>query len=120
MSNALVHFSFWRRAVVWLAVIGLLNNVMLPAAVSMAAGSVGFSICSAASAGNSHDKAKPALLVHHCALCAAPAAPLPRPQFEHPLPIELAVVAPAWLRTTPLAAFPWHSWVQARAPPSSA
>ena len=120
MIGTLAHLSRWRRVVTALACVGLLSNAMLPAAVSLAVGSAEFGICSAAGAANSHDKGRPGLPVHHCALCVAPVAPLPQPQLDKPLRIELAESGHGRPRTLLLAAFPRLSWVQARAPPSMA
>jgi hypothetical protein len=118
MTDTTAHTSLRRRAIAWLAFAGLLGNIVLPAAAFLVAvGPVGFGICSAASAGDLPGKAKPGLLIHHCALCAAPAA-LP----HRPRPSTLSLDAPAeeahlQLREISLAALFRHGRVQARAPP---
>jgi hypothetical protein len=120
MTEAVLPFSLRRRAVAWLAVAGLLSNFLLPAAMSAGGGAVGFSICSTGSGGDPSGKAKPGFLVHHCALCAVPAALPVRPQPDYPVPAEIAAAIPPQLRAITLSASLRHGHVQARAPPDAA
>jgi hypothetical protein len=117
MIDTIAHLSLWRRAVTWLAFAGLLSNFALPAAISMAVGSVGFSICTATSPGDLPGKTKPNVRGHHCALCAAPAAVLPGPNPGAPLSHAFPKRTHPQPRTISLAASPRHGRVQARAPP---
>jgi hypothetical protein len=117
MPDATAPLSLWRRAVTWLAFAGLLSNIALPAATLMAVGSVGFSICSAASAGAPPGKTKSGLLVHHCALCAAPTALSSGPPPGALLWDAFAEEIRPQLYTISLAIFFRHGRVQARAPP---
>src|SRR3984893_11696300 len=62
----------------WLALIALLSNAALPAVLVAAVGrsspaydSLRLGLCRASPDGDSPGKAKPGLLVHHCALCTA-------------------------------------------------
>jgi Protein of unknown function (DUF2946) len=120
MTEAVLPTSLRRQAVAWLAVVGLLSNFLLPAAMSVAAGRVGFSICSTRSAGDPSGKAKPGLLVHHCALCSVPAALPLRPPPAHYVPAEIAAANPPQPGVITLSALPRHGHVQARAPPDAA
>ena len=117
MTDTIAHFSLWRRAVTWLAFAGLLTNFALPAAISMAAGSVGFAICRATSPDDLPGKTKPDVLIHHCALCAAPATLPPGPKPGGPLSDAFSERTHAQPRTISLAASSRHGRVQARAPP---
>jgi hypothetical protein len=118
MTDTIAHFSLWRRAVVWLAVAGLLGDIALPAAaISIAVGSAGLGICKAASAGDLPGKAKPGLLVHYCSLCAAPATLPHRPPPSSLAPNASAEEAHLQLGTVSLVALLRHGPVQARAPP---
>ena len=118
MTDTIAYLSLRRRAIAWLAVAGLLSNFLLPAAaMSIAAGPVGFRICSAASIGDLPGKGKPGLLVHHCALCAVPAALPPGPQPDALITGPFAQRAHPLPRTISLALFFRHGRVQARAPP---
>lgn len=120
MIDALAHPSLWRRTVTWLAFIGLLSNVVLPAATVIAVGSVGVGICSAASTGTSPGKAVPGLLVHHCALCAALTALPYGPQAGAPVSVVFIERVRPQLYAISLVASFRHGRVQARAPPIAA
>jgi len=69
----------------WLALIGLIGNTMLPATFVVGIGllgadraSIATAFCGAKNANDPLGKAKPAPFTHCCALCAdAPAGPLP-------------------------------------------
>jgi hypothetical protein len=114
-----------RPAAIWLALLALLGNVMLPAAVS-----IGFSLAEpgrdllearlcAASPGGVSGKAKPGLLAPHCPLCTIAAAPLPRPP-DFAIPAQLAEQRQFRLRAAVSIALVRHGGMQARAPPSTA
>ena len=114
-----------RTVTVWLALLALLGNVMLPAAVSIALsltepGSYLFrtGLCGG-SPGDVPGKAKPVLLVQHCPLCAVPAAALPRPPALS-VPAEVAEQQQFQPRAIVSAASARHGGMQARAPPSVA
>jgi hypothetical protein len=121
MTDAIADLSSWRRSIAWLAVAGLLINFLLPAAaMSIAVGPAGFGICSAASAGGLPGKTKPGLLIHHCPLCAEPAALLAGPQSRALLSGVFTEGAhPPPVTTSPPSLFR-HGRVQARAPPFAA
>jgi len=102
-------------------------NVLLPTALSVGIGSLGLkqdtissSLCSAEPGRDLPPKGKPALLVHHCALCTVPAALPPRRPLGIAYEVRMAdagypriqpVLAPTSFR---------HGRVQARAPPNAA
>jgi len=116
-----------RAAFCWIALVALLVNVLLPPALSAAIGLLGAnrdtsgsSLCSAEPGRDLPGKGKPALLVHHCALCTVPAALQPRrpPGIAYEIQIADAgypriqhILAPTPFR---------HGRVQARAPPLAA
>ena len=116
-----------RAVVAWLALAALLGNVLLPAGLSIALdllgegiGPVKSTLCSAAAASDLPGKAKPGLLVHHCALCNVPTAQLQRPRAGFVLPRETVAAVHRLLRTaSPTAPFR-QGPVQARAPPAVA
>jgi hypothetical protein len=106
-----------RAAITWLAFVALLNNVLFPATISIAVGAVTLSLCSARADPDLPGKAKPNLIVRHCALCAAPAALPPRPRAGLPLPSEVVKGIHPQLRVIALIASFRRGPVQARAPP---
>ena len=112
-----------RTVTVWLALLALLGNIMLPAAVSIAfsltePGSYLFrtGLCGG-SPGDVPGKAKPVLLVQHCPLCTVPGAALPRPPAVT-VPAEAAEQHQFQLRAAPTIASVRHGRMQARAPPA--
>jgi len=118
----------WRRRfdpiVAWLACLGLLSNFLLPATLSFAfgilgpdRGAIGSSLCSAMPGSETPGKNKLALVIHHCALCNAPAVSQSRRQTDFRLAGELDDVAyPALDRASLVLRFR-HGPTQARAPP---
>jgi hypothetical protein len=110
-----------RAGAIWLALVALLGNILLPAALSIfvlrepGRDIPGVGLCGHWP-GDAPGKTKPGLLVQHCPLCTVPAAPLPRPP---------SIVAPEKLadesqlqplRTVSIAPIR-HGRMQARAPP---
>jgi hypothetical protein len=112
----------------WLAIVALLGNVLLPASVSigavwLASGSDAPSpaLCGSASGRGLPGKPKPALLLHHCALCAlAPAALLPPHPTGSVLEWATSGKAQPSLRDTTRPPPFGHCWAQPRAPPVAA
>jgi hypothetical protein len=110
-----------RAGATWLALVALLSNILLPAALSNfvlrepGRDIPGVGLCGHWP-GDAPGKAKPGLLVQHCPLCTVPAAPLPRPPSivvpegladeSQPQPLKTVSIAP--IR---------HGRMQARAPP---
>lgn len=114
-----------RRAVVcWVAFVALLTNVLLPTALSIGimsldpnSNTVTSGLCTATPGGGFPGKAKPGLLVHHCALCTLPVALPPRRQAGDAYEREVADKAHPCVRAA-LTPTPFrHGPVQARAPP---
>jgi hypothetical protein len=105
-------------AATWLALVALLGNILLPAALSILAvqepGSA-IPLCRQWP-GDAPGKAKPGLLVQHCPLCTVPAAPQPQPPTNF-VPAEVANELQLQLQTTVSHAPIKHGRVQARAPP---
>jgi hypothetical protein len=102
-------------------------NMLLPPALSAAIGlldpnrdTIGSSLCGAESGRDLPDKGKPALLVHHCALCPAPVT-LP-PRWPPGIAYEIQIADAGYPRIQPASApTPFrHGRVQARAPPIAA
>jgi hypothetical protein len=116
-----------RAAFCWVALVALLVNVLLPTALSAGIGllganrdTIGSSLCGAEPGRDLPGKGKPALLVHHCALCKAPATlPLRRPPG---IAYEIQIADAGYPRIQPVSApTPFrHGRVQARAPPVAA
>ena len=115
-----------RPPALWLAFFALLGNILSPTALVLGAGTVapggraiGFAVCSTSAEKTGSRKAKPeTLLLHHCALCAVPAAGPSRPQIElRPPAGSLTAVHPP-LRAAAAAAPRRHGAMQARAPPA--
>jgi hypothetical protein len=115
--------SWFRLVVVWFGFLGLFSNFVLPAALSVALGSldpgrgvIGSSLCSATS--NDHpNKSKPSLFVHHCALCTTAAASQLRRRADVRLARELGDITYPPPGTTSAAARWRHGAAKARAPP---
>jgi hypothetical protein len=111
-----------RAGATWLAFVALLGNMLLPAALSiLVLKEPGRDIPRVGLCGHwpgdAPGKAKPGLLVQHCPLCTAPAAPLPRPP-NIVVPGEVAVES-RLRRSTTVSVVPIrHGRMQARAPPS--
>jgi hypothetical protein len=110
-----------RAGAIWLALVALLGNILLPAVVSIfvlrepGRNIPGVGLCSHWP-GDAPGKAKPGLLVQHCPLCTVPAAPLPRPP-SIVVPEKLADESQLQpLRTVSIAPIR-HGRMQARAPP---
>jgi hypothetical protein len=118
-----------RAGATWLALVALLGNILLPAALSVfVVRELGFVLREPGRdipgvglcghwPGNAPGKEKPGLLVQHCPLCTAPAAPPPRPP-SIVVPEKLADEGQLQpLRTVSIAPIR-HGRMQARAPPS--
>jgi hypothetical protein len=112
----------------WLALFALLSNAALPAVLVAAVGglnpaydSLRLGLCRASPNGDSPGKAKPGLLVHHCALCtAAPDVLSPGGSAavaRRPMP---ALAALALRRTTAVGDGLRNYRTQPRAPPAAA
>jgi hypothetical protein len=116
-----------RAAFCWVALAALLVNVLLPTALSVGIGllganrdTIGSSLCSGESGRDFPGKGKPALFVHHCALCTVAAAlPHRRPPG---VAYEIQVADAGYPRVQPVSTpTPFrHGRVQARAPPIAA
>jgi hypothetical protein len=109
----------------WLALLALLGNLMVPAAVSIVFSPAEPSrdllrvgLCGGSS-GDAPGKAKPSLLVQHCLLCTVTAAPLPRPP-RFALPTDIAEQRQFQLGEAVSVTRVRHRGIQARAPPSMA
>jgi len=112
----------------WLAVFVLLSNAVLPtvlviglAGQSPGRGDLRLDLCSTSPGGDAPGKAKPGLLLHHCALCIAASDVLPperRPAVALPFVVLVEAYPPG--RSTAL----WDRWrnyrTQPRAPPATA
>jgi hypothetical protein len=68
----------WRTRFPWIAIVAALSNALLPSAFAVGNGRLGtdrsavrLGFCSAIPARGTPTKTKPALIVHHCALCAS-------------------------------------------------
>lgn len=112
----------WRAIATWVAFVALLNNLVLPSALSTVVRLIepgrdilGVGLCSGWS--GTPGKAKPGLLVQHCPLCTVPVASLSRPP-RFALPGEVTDKGQLQLRTTGSVASIRHGGMQARAPPS--
>jgi len=119
---------FPRRKLAWLALVALLNNALLPAALVVAlvgpsAGrdSLWPGFCGAGPGQDIPGKAKPALLAHHCLLCIAASDVLP-PDRQAGIALSAMVageVCPPARTTVP--GEPWRNYrPQPRAPPARA
>jgi len=114
----------WRARFAWIAIVAVLSNALLPSTIAVGVGRLGtdssgirLGLCSAIPARDTPAKTKPALIVHHCALCAAAQYVLsPSRQASLVLP-AVASEAPLLPRATAPNAFPGHSRAQPRAPP---
>ena len=112
-----------RAGAIWLAFVALLGNVLLPATLSIfvlkepARDILGMGLCGHWP-GDAPGKAKPGLLLQHCPLCTAPAAPLPRPP-SIVVPDKIADESQLHLPTNVSVAPIRHGRMQPRAPPSA-
>ena len=117
-----------RARFAWLALFALLSNAALPAVLVTAVGglnpaydSLRLGLCRASPDGDSPGKAKPGLLVHHCALCtAAPDVLSPQGSAAVAILIIVADEAFALRRTTALGDSLRNYRTQPRAPPANA
>ena len=119
-----------RAGASWLALVALLGNILLPAALSTFVlkepGDLkepgrdipGVGLCGVGPS-DAPGKTKSGLLVQHCPLCTEPAAPLPQPP-SIATPGLIADESRPQLLTTLSVAPIRHGRVQARAPPSAA
>lgn len=114
----------FRTIAAWLACLGLISNFLLPVAPSLAfgvldpgRGAFGSSLCTPTPGSETPGKNKSALVIHHCALCNAPAVSLSRRDTEFRLAAELNDVAYPALDGAPLVVGSRHGPTQARAPP---
>jgi hypothetical protein len=108
-----------RAGATWLALVALLGNILLPAALSiLVLNEPGRDIHLCRQwPGDAPGKARPGLLVQHCPFCTVPAAPLARlPSIL--VPGEVAKEIQLRLPTTVSIAPIRHGRMQARAPPS--
>jgi hypothetical protein len=114
----------WGVRFAWIAIVAVLSNSLLPSPFAVGIGrlatassAVRLGFCGAISARGTPVKTKPALIIHHCALCAAAQYVLsPSRQASLVLP-AVASEAPLLPRATAPNAFPGHSRAQPRAPP---
>ena len=117
-----------RARFTWLALFALLSNAVLPAVLAAAVGglnpahdSLRLGMCRASPDRESPSKAKPGLLVHHCALCTATADLLsPGGSAALARPPMVAVVGLAQRRMTALGSPLRNYRTQPRAPPATA
>jgi len=115
----------WRARFASIAIVAVLSNALLPSAFAVGIGRLGtdssavrVGFCSAIPARGTPAKTKPALIVHHCALCAAAQYLLsPSRQAGLALPPVVAGEAAPLPRVTAPNAFQGHSRAQPRAPP---
>jgi hypothetical protein len=116
----------WRARFAWIAIVAVLSNALLPSAFAVGVGrlgtdssAVGIGFCSAIPAREAPAKTKPALIVHHCALCAA-AQYVSSPSRQAVLDSPLVVVGETFFvrGTMGPKAWPRHCRAQPRAPPS--
>jgi hypothetical protein len=100
----------------WVAVAALVLNVLMPTVIG-SFHTVSASLCSTTPRGEVPGKAEPALLVHHCALCAVPAG---LPSRQPPgIAYELRLADAGYPHSRPVVPpIPSrHGQIQARAPP---
>jgi len=116
----------WRARFAWIAIVAVLSNALLPSAFAVGVGRLGtdssavqLGFCSAIPARHAPAKTKPALIVHHCALCAAAQYVL-SPSRQAVLASPLVVVGETFsiCGTTGPNNSPRHCRAQPRAPPS--
>jgi len=116
----------WRARFAWIAIVAVLSNALLPSAFAVGVGRLGtdnsavrLGFCSAIPARDAPAKTKPALIVRHCALCAA-AQYVSSPSRQAVLASPLVVAGETFsIRGTMRAnAWPRHCRAQPRAPPS--
>jgi hypothetical protein len=117
----------WRARFTWIAIVAVLSNALLPAAFAVGIGGADansadrFGFCSATPTRNIPAKTKPALIVHHCALCAIAPDALPpgRQAAVTFLPVVVGEAFPP--RPTTALRAPFRNYrTQARAPPATA
>ena len=110
-----------RAGATWLALVGLLGNMLLSAALSILVLNEpdrDIPLCRQWP-GDAPGKTKPGLIVQHCPFCTVPAAPLAR-LSSILVPGEVAKEIELRLPTTVSIAPIRHGRMQARAPPSVA
>jgi hypothetical protein len=118
----------FRASLAWLAIVALLGNALLPLSVSIGAVWLGSGsdapspvLCGSASGRGLPGKSEPALVVHHCALCALePAAFFPLDPTGLAFPWGTSGQAQLSLRDTTRPLPFGHCWAQPRAPPVAA
>jgi hypothetical protein len=116
----------WRARFAWIAIVAVLSNALLPSAFAVGVGRLGvdssaarLGFCSAIPAKDTPAKTKPALIVHHCALCAAAQYVLsPSRQAVLASPLVVAGETFSIRGTTGPNVSPRHCRAQPRAPPS--
>jgi hypothetical protein len=116
----------WRARFAWIAIVAVLNNALLPSAIAVGVGRLGtdssgirLGLCSAIPARDTPAKTKPALIVHHCALCAAAQhVLLPSRQAVLASPLVIVGETSSIRGTTGPNASPRRCRAQPRAPPS--
>jgi hypothetical protein len=115
-------FGRAHAAAAWLTLVAFLGNALLPAGLAAAglyhrsSNKPWLALCSAAPDRDLAGKARPALPLHHCALCVMPAAQ-PLPPAELAPPLGFARAPQSLLRRLSAIVPLRHGRVQARAPP---